>query len=323
MKLFFSGRFFIFLSTLALFGFPCTGVAQEEPVVQQAPKEKERSRWEKALIRGNINISEWFDSAAEGLDLFLAGKKVTKKKNESNIRIENITTSREGKALNNAWSIAVNPRLPNVEEYWHLKFATYDEREEKRNAKNAYLRQTARQRNYGATVGLFKKLGNVRTAFQPRIELRDPLRVSHSLILESIAEQKTYEINPKLELYATPDRGVGTFQALNFNFTFSRVWTLTLINQGDYEEKFHIYMVTNGFSVGQNLTDRSALSYNLIFSSNNRPDYHLEAYNVSVGYSEVIYKKILDIQVIPNLDFQKTAGFRGAAGITLSFNFNF
>lgn len=294
-------------------------VAQDEPLTES----KEDNRWERILIQGNINISEWFDSAAEGLDLFLVGKKVTKKKNESNLRVENTTTSSEGKAVINSWGISVNPRLPNLEEYWHLKFATYDEREDQRNAKNAYLRQTPRQRNYGATVGLFKKLGNVRTAFQPRIELQDPLRVSHSLIFESVADQKTYEINPKLEFYASPDRGVGTFQGFNFNFQLSKLWALILINQGDYEEKTHLYTVTNGFSLGHTLNDKSAFAYNIIFTSTNRTVYHLVSYNLSVAYSEVLYRRVLDFQIIPNLDFHEGVDFKGVAGLTINFNFNF
>lgn len=288
-----------------------------------AAPEAEEKNWEKRLIESNIAISEWFDGVAEGLDLFLAGKKVTARPNESFVRIENTTAVSEGKAVVNSWGLTVVPRLPNLEEYWHLKFATYDEREDKRNAKNAYLRQTPRQRNPGATVGVFRKLGNVRTSFEPRIELQDPLKVSHSLTFESVARQKTYEINPKLELYASPDKGVGTFQALNFNFSFSKMYSLTLVNQGDYEERIHLYTVTNGFSIGQVLNPKQAFSYNLLFVSNNQPSYHLVSYNLSVAYSQVLYKRILDFQIIPNLDFQKEVSFKGVAGLTVSINLNF
>lgn len=320
MKIIFSSRFILIIwPFLALFFPPDVARAQKEPVTRP----EERGRWEELFIKGNIKISEWFDSVAEGLDLFLVGKKVTTRKNESNIRVENSTTSVEGKALVNSWGISVNPRLPNLEQYWHLKFASYDEREDRRNAKNAYLRQTPRQRNYGATVGLIQKLGNIRTAFQPRIELKDPLRVSHSLSFESVVDQKGYEINPKLEFYATPDRGVGAFQALNFHIGLAKDWGLTLINQADYEEKFHIYRVTNGFLVGHQLTDRSSYSYNVIFGSNNRPSYHLESLNLSVAYNEILYRKVLEFQIIPNLDFQKAVNFKGLVGITVNFNFNF
>lgn len=299
--------------------FHTRGFAQEEE-----EHEKEESKtWEQSFIDSNIAISKWFDSVAEGLDLFLVGRRVTNRVNESSIRIENLIVSQEGKALNNSVSVGINPRLPNLEEYWHLKFATYDDREDRRNAPSDYLRQTPREKNYGATVGVFKKLGNVRTSFEPRIELKDPLSVSHSLSFESVARMKGYEINPKLEFWATPDKGVGTFQALNFYFQLNKIWSITLVNQGNYEEKSHLYSVSNGISFGQILTRKSALSYNFFTGSNNQPNYHLESYNFGVAYSQILYRKILDFQVTPNVDFQRSLDFKRVLGITFAINLNF
>ncbi|WP_413289194.1 hypothetical protein [Bdellovibrio sp. HCB337] len=314
MKIFFQNTLLKLLCLAFMLGGG-SAFAQEEKT--------EDSDWEKKFIEGNIAISEWFDGVADGLDLFLAGKRVTSRKNESFVRLESTAASSEGKAVVNTFGITVVPRLPNLEEYWHLKFATYDEREDKRNAKNAYLRQTPRQRNPGATVGVFRKLGDVRTSFEPRIDLQDPLKVSHSLNFESIARQKGYEINPKLELYADPEKGVGSFQALNFHFGLTKIYSLTLLNQGDYLEKTHLYTVNNGVSIGHILDSKRALSYNVIFTSNNQPSYRLIAYNLSVAYSQVLYKRILDFSIVPNLDFQTHVQYKGVAGITFNINLNF
>ncbi|MBC7742299.1 MAG: hypothetical protein H7061_08880 [Bdellovibrionaceae bacterium] len=279
--------------------------------------------WELMLINSNKAIGQWFDSFVEGIDLFLVGKKITDRPNETSLRIENSTFSSEGKPVSNVSSVAFNPRFNNLEEYMHLKFTTYDEREEGRGVKNRFLRTTPRERNYGATVGFFRKLGNIRTAFQPRVELQNPLKISHSLTFESVAEFKTFKLNPKLELYASPVRGVGTFQSINFNFELTKIYSLTLINEGDYEERIHRYGVLNGFSIAQLITDTSSLSYSLLFSSNNRPHYHLEGYNLSVAWNEVLYKGIIDYQIIPHLDFPLANNFKGIAGITFTFNLNF
>lgn len=313
-----SRKAFLWGLCLGISLFQVQARAQEEE-----PEPEEEKTWEQTFIDSNIAVSKWFDGMAEGLDLFIVGRRVTNRVNESSIRIQNLSISQEGKEITNAFSIGVNPRLPNLEEYWHLKFATYDERAEKRSAQTDYLRPNARARNYGATVGVFRKLGNVRTSFEPRIELKDPLSVSHSLSFESVAHMKNYEINPKLEFWATPDKGVGTFQALNFYFQLNKIWSLTFQNQGDYEEKTHLYSVINGFSLGQILTRKSALSYNIFFGSNNQPNYHLESYNLGVTYSQILYRKILDFQVTPNIDFQKANSFTKVYGITLAINLNF
>jgi hypothetical protein len=147
--------------------------------------------------------------------------------------------------------------------------------------------------------------------------------VSHTLSFESVAEYKGFQVNPKLEFFAYGDRGVGAFQALNFHLKLSRVFALTFVNQGEYTEREHKYSVSNGLSLGQEVSETQALSYNLFFLSNNRPNYHLESYSVSVTWSEVLYKKILDYAITPHLDFDDVRRFAGAPGLTFDLNLNF
>jgi hypothetical protein len=289
-----------------------------------AESEKTKSETlEKKFIETNIKVSKQLDNWAEGLDLFLVGKRITKKRNETYVRIENTTFVKEHKDAYNETNINANIRLPNFEEYWQLKFSTYDEPTEQRRVNPGYGRRTPRERNVGATVGLFRKLGNVRTSFQPRVQLSNPIKISHSLAFESVAEVKWLRVNPKFELYADANRGVGLFQALHFNIEFTNVWSLLLFNQGDYEERLHRYSVTNGFSVGQMLSESQSLSYNLYFLSNNRPNYHLQNYSVGVSWSETIYRKILDYQITPYLDFDESIGYAGTPGVNVDINLNF
>lgn len=276
------------------------------------------------MIRANISISNWFEGVADGIDVYLAGKRVTNRKNGSSIRLENRASSSEGKAVTNDIGLNVNLRLPNVEEYWQLKFTTYDEMSEKRGgAQRAYVKPVPRERNYGATIGVFRKLGDVRTAFQPRIELQNPLKVSHSLSFASVADMKTYEITPKLELYAVADKGTGVYWSLNFTFDINDKQTFTFINEADYVDRLHMESVTNGISLSEVLTDSKSIAYSLLFFSNNRPSYHLEGYSLIFGWSQLIYKNILDYQLSPHLDFNKTDSFRGRAGLSLNVNLNF
>jgi|GEM_PF-889610 hypothetical protein len=288
----------------------------EEPAPEKTVEDR--------MIEGNIMVSEWFDSAADGLDIFLAGRRVTRSKNKTRFRVENNSYSVEGKSdVNNTTGLNIMLNLPNVEKFWKLKFTNYDEREEGRSIKRTYLRQTPREQNYGATVGFFKKLGSVRTSFEPRIELEDPLKISHSLKFESVGKIRYFRVNPKLEFFASPTKGIGAYQGLNFNFELTRKIDLTLINEGEYQEKIRTYLVTQGFSIGHYMTSKTSLSYTTLFSSNNRPNYHLEAYNFSVAYSQILYKKILDYSIIPNYEFAKSRSFKGLLGLTLNINLNF
>lgn len=308
---------------LAVFAAPVTAWSQTVPSHPSEKEEEAERTWEQVFIEDNVRISRWFDTVADALDLFIVGRRVTDKRNESSIRVENSTYSYEGEKASNTTSLSINPRFPNFEEYWQLKFSTFDEQQDRRNAQSNYLRQTPRERNVGATVGLIRKLGNVKTTFQPRIELQNPLKVSHSLGFESIADNKSFQINPKIEFYANPTDGVGVFQALNFNWYLTPRYTFTLINQGNYIEKKNRLETTNGFVLGQVLTQRTGLSYSLLFNSNNRPGYHLEGYSFAIAWNHLLYRRILDYQLIPHLDFIREKRFKGVAGLTLNINLNF
>ncbi len=297
------------------------GKSQEEEEEDSGEDPPEVS-WEEEFISNNIAISDFVNSVAEGLDLFLAGKRLTNRPNETSVVIENSTYTVDGENTANTTGFGVNLRLPNLEEYWHLKFSNYDEREE-RGVNEKYLRQTPRENNYGATVGFFKKFGDVRTIFEPRIELQDPLRVSHSLRFDSIAKMDQYTINPKLEFFFSPTKGVGQFLAINFNWPLSKNLTMTFINEGEYQERFHSFSTSNGFSMGHYWSPVTSFSYDLIFNSNNRDVYHLENYIVSTSLNHLVYKKILDYRLTPYLNFRRDKGFAGVTGFVFAVALRF
>ncbi|AZZ35539.1 hypothetical protein CIK05_01560 [Bdellovibrio sp. qaytius] len=279
--------------------------------------------WEGVFIQSNKDISQWFDGFTEGIDLFLVGKRVSKQKNKSSFRIDNTTTVTEEENFKNISSIAIRPRLQNLEQFMQLKFESYDEKEDGRGVENRYLRKTQRKKNYGATVGFFQKLGKVRTTFQPRITLQDPLKVAHSLAFDSVAEIKKFKMNPRFELFADPDKGTGTFQAVNFNYEFNPVYSITLINEAEYQEKVHLMSVTNGFAVGQEYSEKTGFTYSWIFNSTNREKYHLEGHSVSVTWHQNIYRNILDTQLTPHIDFLKAKKFKGITGVVFNISLNF
>lgn len=297
--------------------------AKAEKKTDQDQRGPPRAEWEDRLIKKNIEVSNWFDDFTEGVDLFLVGKRVTKEKNRSSFRIDNTTTIAEEENFANHSSISIKPRLQNLEEFMQLKFESYDEKEDGRGVENRYLRKTQRRKNYGATVGFFRKLGKVKTTFQPRITLEDPLKVAHSLAFESVAEHKEFKVNPKLEFYADPDKGTGTFQAINFNYEFNEIYSATFINESEYQEKAHILSFANGIAIGQEYSEKTGFTYSWIFGSNNRERYHLDNHSVSVTWHQNIYRNILDFQMTPHLDFIKKYRWKGRTGLIFNISMNF
>lgn len=282
-----------------------------------------KPKWSERIVDSNIVVSEWFDSVAEGIDIFLAGKRLTTKKNQTQVRVEGSLSSVEGKPVQKDLSLGVSLRLPNVEEYWQVKFSSYDDLQEKRRSQNLFVRQNRRNEDYGATLGLFRKLGRVRVTFQPRVLFKNPIGISHSLSFENVTDMKTYSINPKLELYAEAEKGTGTAWNLNFNYLLSKIHSLTLVNSGDYASQTYLHTVNNGVSLGQIINDYSAFSYGVIFTSINQPEYHLTGYSIYTTYNRVIYRNVLDFQLTPHFDFNKDDDFRPRAGIATVLGMSF
>ncbi len=303
----------VLLSLLILF-FVGSVIAQEKV---------SNESFEQDMIDSNIAISDWLDNAAESIDLFIVGKRVTNRKNNTSIRIENGTYLTEGQTEKNATSVIVNLQLPNLEEYWQLKFTSYDENKEKSFSQRGDLRKAPREDNYGATLGLFRKLGDIRTAFQPRIDLRDPFKVSHSLSFESTADLNSYKVSPKIDFYANPDDGTGIFMQINVDLNLTNKFDFTFINDGDYKEKLHLLSVNNGFSIGHKVTNHASLAYSLIFNSISREEYHLHAYTASVSLNHLIYRNILSYSLTPYLSFGRSEDFRGIPGLSFIVALNF
>lgn len=283
-----------------------------------------RETWEQKALDGNIRISRWFDRAAEWVDLFVSGKRVTTRRNETNVRIENSSIYKEGIGYTNSTSFNLNLRLPNVEEYWNLKFTSYDEEADKRKAESAQYRQRPQEKNYGATIGFFRKLGNIRAAFQPRIDLGNPLKVSHTMTLTTTTDiTPAAQMSPKIELFANSDSGTGVFDQLNFGIQLSPVYQLALVNQSKYEDKIHLFQVSQGIAISRNVMKDAAISYSIFFNSDNQTTYHLANYSVGTTWSHMIYDRILDYNVSPHVDFLLDSNFTGRFGLNFNLNLQF
>ena len=303
------------LILIACIGLSVHGYAQE--------KEEKKETIEQKFIEKNIEISNWLDRTAEKIDVYLVGNRVSNRKNESSIKLQSQSFTTEGKPLTNTFSLSFNPRFPNLEDYMQLKFSSTDDRDDQRRAVSKNLNENQTQKNYTPASKLFQKFDSIQTTFQPRISVQNPIKLSHSLSFQSVSHIQTTVFNPKLELFADADRGVGFYNAFNLQFKISPIYNLTLINDGEYLEKVHLYTVNNGFDINQFINDKLSYGYSLIFTSNNHNGYHLESYTVAFAWNQLIYKKILDVQYIPQLAFLKENRFKGSAGFRLNITLNF
>lgn len=300
----------LFFMTLAWGG-------EKPPEILLGPSEKE-------MINANHRVSEWLDGVAESLDLFLAGDVYSNRQNTTRVEIETSAYYNEFEGFSSTLNFNVDLKLPNTEQYWLLTFNSYDEQDD-RGVRNDVFRQAPRTQNVGAALSWMRRLGEIKTTFRPRLGFAGGLpAISHSLMFESILEQPgEYWLNPRLEFYANPNRGAGAFQALNFFKRLSPIYGVTLINEGDYQSRTHLYLVTHGISIGKNIDNRRAINYNIYGTFTNTPNHQLDVATISVMWRHNIYPNVFRYEILPNISFAQKYKFAGNGGLTLNGYFIF
>lgn len=287
------------------------------------PEIKSEKSFEENFLETNEAISKWFVDVADDIDIFLMGERITAKPNQTKLKIEDSLIFKDYEKMKNQPSISINLRLPNTEEYWNLKFTSYDENKERRATDKGAINKSRRTKDYGASLGFFQKMGKVKASFQPRVSFSNSLKLSHTLAFESLIDQRTFQINPKLSFYGNNDNGTGVVIALNYFIPLNRIWSLTFVNDGDYVSRSHLFSTTHGLSFHQYLSMIKSMRYEIMFDSKNQPNYHLDTYTFSLTWSHLIYKNILDYQVTPFLEFASLRNFRGALGAVFTVGLSF
>lgn len=278
---------------------------------------------ERKMLQTGDSISATIDKTAEAIDLGLAGRKYTRKPNTSSANISYLTTWTEGGEVKSSTDFGLNLRLPNVERRWQLRFSSYDEEKESRDLRRQRVRTTARERDYGAGLVFFEKLGNVKTSFLPRLRLKDPLEMNYILRFESDSKYKNMYFIPRLDLFADATKGTGEFTSFEFQFELTPKLDFILHNTQEYQEDGNFFSTQHGFSFDYSLSENRGTGFSTIFESINRPSFHLNSITVSTVYVQQIYPKRLNYSLTPFLQFAKLESFKGKAGISFNLDLLF
>lgn len=306
---------FLLILTLVLLPTMSYGKAKAK---KKKPLVVEKRTFEQRAIDTSDAVAKRVDRVAESIDLLLAGKKYTKKPNSSSVNVNQVVSHTEGGVLDVSTDFGVNLRLPNLEKRWQLRFTSYDEEEENRDLTQQRVRTRPRPKDYGAALLFFQNLGRIKTTFQPRLELKDPLEMSYVLRFESSASSKTFRIAPRLDLFADPQKGTGEFVSLDISTDLTDRLEISMQNTEEYKERENFFSTQHGLSLDYSLDDWRALGTGVTVGSDNRGRFHLDSVVTSVSYAELLYKERLSYSLTPFVSFYKGQRFKGKAGITLN-----
>lgn len=305
----------LLLTLIGLLGvLPHVAFAGEE-------KPKERTFEDRVLGVGD-SLEDKIGWGAEKIDIILAGRKYTKKKNESHLDINQTLTHTAGGRFSTSTDFGLNLRLPNIEKRWQLRFTSYDEERESRDLQQKRVRTRPRAREYNAGLLFFQRLGRVKTSFLPRLQLKDPLDVSYLLRFEYEAGTK-FKVIPRVDLFADPKKGTGEYASLEFRWEATNRLEWSLTSTEEYREKENFFTTQHSLGADYALNDHQGVGAAITGVSTNRPKMHLDTLTFSTGFANVIYRDRLSFSITPFLAFGKNVAFKGNPGISVAIDLNF
>lgn len=290
------------------------------------PKKEEEGFLTRTLLKTNEVGAKTVDSMSNKLDMILTGEKTTNKKTTSKLVLRNDFYTYEGrKQIDYKLRADVRLNLPNLEEKWTLNFTSYDDDEDERGIQRNRLKTANRPENYGASVMLLKKLGDVDFTFRPKLQLVDKRIVtSHLLRFESEADMKTYKIVPRLELFAKATTGTGQLFAINFEYMINEKFVVALINEEEYVDFQNQLSTNHELALLQSLSETKSLKYATLFESSSEPDnFHLTQYSFYVAYKHMLYENKLHYAMSPRLLFPESTGYSHRLAFILNVDFIF
>ena len=266
------------------------------------------------------SISNTIAREATALDLLLAGKRYTTDRNQSMAEVKQHFSWRDYSGFKDSTDFNLDIRLPNLEKRWALRFSSYDEEEEDRDVTQGVVRQRARTKRPGAAAVFAGELGNVKTVFQPRVILKNPLVLNYILRLQSSAESGNFSMNPQVELFADAEKGTGEFGSIEFRYRLTPRSAISFRSEEEYSDFENKFSTNHSLSIGYGLRENMGIGLTGSSVSSNQPEFHLAAHNLAFVFSHVLKKDRLRYSVSPYLDFPRANQFRGIFGVSFELS---
>lgn len=316
--------FILFLSYLHLCAITVYGA---KPPYEPPPKPAPPSTGlEKTFLEVNTAAASQVKKLGRRVDMFLSGQKYTSETNETSITLKNAAYWQEGQGddidFNTQFDIRLH--LPNLESKWALRFTSYDEDQDEVGVNKRRPQTRPRRENYGTSIAILQKLGNIDVTFRPRVQLKNGLETSHLLRLTSRADVKKILIEPSLEFFARPDAGTGQFASIVVAYDISKGWVFTVANDEQYVNNENRLSTNHEVSATQSIREDKSIKYALLYQMTNKPrSFNLQEYSFYLSYVHAMAKEKLYYNVTPRLFFNRENGFRPRNAMTLGVDIVF
>lgn len=246
----------------------------------------------------NQSVSDWVDRRAKSLDLALAGDRFTDEKVDSTARINQEVYWRDYEGVKYKLDLDLDLALPNFEKKYKLMLSNYNRNKVRRsNYSRRQFREDTRS-DYGATIAILRKIGNVDISFEPRIEIKDPIATFYTIRFQNIIKRKLNTFNTRFELFADSEKGTGQFLALSFRKDFFKHWSHYFVFEEEYRDAQNYYSNLFGYTLYYRINNSMSINQSFIFTANNGKD--ITTGPKSFHLDEIFIGPAFTHEIIPN-----------------------
>jgi hypothetical protein len=256
------------------------------------------------------------------IDMYFSGQRYSKSKNQSQILLSYQVHKSESAELEKSFDFGVRIHLPKISK--KLSFVIKKERDEILEAESTQVAAGVNKPERGYSAGIkyaLKQMPFFTTTLDTGIKLDMPL--------DPFIKLKTFKIkNTKIVniyfgqkfIYYRQEANLRSITEFSLTKKISKTFSITQGNSLTWTDERDKFNLRNFLSLGQNLNNKSALSYTIGANGIFEPSYHYDIYDASVTYMSKLYKNWFSGRLITGSTFDKNKNWSSSAYVTLRFD---
>ncbi|MFT3928912.1 MAG: hypothetical protein QM709_01340 [Spongiibacteraceae bacterium] len=293
---------------------------------QNAPAE--RYSWLERYLPYERRVAGWVDNTARGIDQFFGTDDAWRVDNESYLRVTNSVRWDEGEGVNNKLRPRLKLDLPTASK--RLRLLVESDAPEQRTAAEDAIpgAQTSEDRRRTTVLGVGTNFEGWFPEWKKQLQSGVRVRLPLDPYVRFIARRDIpltgkWELNSYNRLAWFNSDGYSAKSAITIGEPIAANWRLFYSTNFAWREENDYLEFAQSANLAQVLSSRSAITYTAGFGGLGFSDPHIANYFLAANYRRNVSRKIVFIDVIPEMNFTDANDFKPRLALTLQLELYF
>lgn len=293
---------------------------------QNAPAES--YSWLERYLPYERRVAGWVDNTARGIDQFFGTDDAWRVDNESYLRITNNVRWDEGEGVSNKLRPRLRLDLPTASK--RLRLLVESDTPEQRTAAEDAIpgAQTSEDRRRTTVLGVGTNFEGWFPEWKKQLQSGVRVRLPLDPYVRFIARRDIplsgkWELNSYNRLAWFNSDGYSAKSAITIGEPIAPKWRLFYSTNFAWREDRDYLEFVQSANLAQVLSSRSAVTYSAGLSGVSLSDPHIANYFLAANYRRNVARKIVFIDVIPEMNFTDANNFKPRLALTLQLELYF